>query len=956
MNPRNAPAKAEQDKASALFPLIGIGASAGGLQALQRLLPGLPSEPGLAIVVIMHLPADLPSHLAEALQRCSKMPVLQVTEHPTEVRPNHVYVIAPGTLLKMEGRFLIIDKAGARGAAPRAIDHFLHSLALSHRQLALGVLLSGMGSDGCAGLAAVRAQGGAAVVQLPQDAQHPALPQAAVDAGQADAVLPAGEIAPRLLALAAARRGAAPEEGEAQAVQDVLTIVNERTGHDFRNYKRPTILRRLEHRLLQYGAHSVAEYRALLVHDGAEAAQLMHDLLIGVTGFFRDRQAFERLREVALRAMLDARAKGEMRAWVAACSTGQEAYSLAIMLADIARIMPRAPRIHIFASDVDEQALAVARAGLYPEAIRDEVPAASLERYFEHAGGQYRVRQPLREMITFASHNLLRDPPFAGLDLVSCRNFMIYLDRSKQKELLQHLHFGLGGAGYLFLGNAETAGTMPELFAPVDRTHRIYRAHSVQSRWPGSAPGYAAPPERAAPPASMDEMRDRLAVAEIGCEQMQSNNEELTTINSELKARLADSSMANDDLNNMIASVDLATVFVDPALVVWRFTPRAAGIFNLIPRDVGRSLLDITHRLHYPELARDVAHALDHLQPLEREVPGTDGRHFMVRVRPYRTAEDVIIGAVLTFFDISQRRAEDESARAVASDQEFQLSLGDALRPLADPMALLALGCRLLGERLAVPRLAYADIRAGRYAALPGHASGAAPLQGEGAVDALGAAVLVRWSAGEAVAEPDLACGAARGGGLAAMAGGSGALLGALCRKGQRWLGFFLACQPSAREWTPAEAALFAESTARIGAAFERARAQAGLLASETRLRALLHGLAQSCWETDGAGQVVDGSAGWQARTGQAPGESLGEGWLDAVHPDDRAGLRHLWRDAVRHGAALDAEVRLHSPGGAWPRASVLAMPLRDAVGDVEKWFGCSIDSAEHAVPPSGRI
>ncbi|WP_426322883.1 CheR family methyltransferase [Pseudoduganella sp. R-43] len=963
--PMNAPntLKAEMGMASVTFPLVGIGASAGGLAALERLLPGLPAQPGFSIVVIMHLLPDHPSQCAEALQRFSKLPVSQVTQHPTEVLVNHIYVIAPGTLLKVEDRYLFIDEANAGHTTLGAIDYFFHSLALSHRQRAVGVLLSGMGDDGCGGLAALREQGGSTIVQLPQDAQFGTLPQAAIKASQADIILPANDIAARLLMLCNA--AASPvlvgdgteAEAEAQALQEVLEMVHRHTGHDFRHYKRPTIQRRLERHLHLHGVHNVAAYRTLMANDGDEARRLMKDLLIGVTGFFRDRQAFEKLRETVQPAVLEARTKGEFRAWAAACSTGQEAYSLAMLLADAARNMSDPPRIHIFASDIDEQALGVARAGLYPATIQDEVPQESLERYFVRSGKQYRVRQPLRELITFASHNLLRDPPFSDLDLVSCRNFMIYLDRAMQRHVLQRFHLSLGRGGMLFLGSAETEGGVPELFSPLDRTHRIYRARVIKKLAPVTEPGgeVLAAVEPPLPPLqhrvsfahvpngagaalplhlSLDELRDRLSLAESGCEELQSHNEELSTVNAELKARLDDSGRAHDDLANLIASVDLATIFVGPDLTVKRFTPRAAGIFNLIPRDVGRSLLDITNRLDYPQLKEDVAATFGSLQPLEREVAATDGNHYIVRMRPYRTGEDVIAGAVMTFFDISLRRAAEDVARALASDQEFLLQLGDILRPQSDPMQVLALGCRLLGERLAVPQLAFARIQSGRYAVLPGHAAGVPALHGEGEVEDLGQQALACWRAGETAVEADLS--RASAGGLAELAGGRGALLATACRKGEQWLGFFLACQAAAREWSATDVALFSEAVARIGVEFERARSQAALRASETRMRDLLRGIAKVCWEADASGKDS-------------------EAWLAAIHPDDRARAQAMWREAVRTCSSREAEVRLEDAGG-WSRASVLANPLLDEQGDVRKWTGCIIDLDERTAAPSGSI
>lgn len=385
---------------------------------------------------------------------------------------------------------------------------------------------------------------------------------------------------------------------------------------------------------------------------------------------------------------------------MAACSTGQEAYSLAILLADLVQEVPDAPRIHIFASDIDEQALGIARAGLYPDSIQDDVPAATLARYFVRRGNSYRVRQDLRQMITFASHNLLRDPPFSGLDLVSCRNFLIYLDRYIQLHVLQRFRFALNDGGYLFLGSAESADNAPELFDRVAHASRIYQArviHGLAQLPPPAGRSTVLPAAAAIPPpladgagaggalqASLDALRERQQRLEYNCEELQASNEGLSTINAELRARVEETGRANDDLNNLVASADLATVFVDPDLVVRRFTPRAAGIFSLIERDVGRSLLDLTNRLHYPQLAEDARQALHSTQAIEREVQGTDGRHYIARAHAYRTGDEDVSGTVLTFFDISRRREAEEAARQLAGDQEFLLQLDNTLRPLGE--------------------------------------------------------------------------------------------------------------------------------------------------------------------------------------------------------------------------------------------------------------------------------
>lgn len=948
MTPPNEQGLAGPDLTSVDFPLVGIGASAGGLEALQCLLPGLPPAPGFSVVIIMHLAPDQVSALGQVLQMCSNMPVIQLAQARIELQLNHIYVISPGTLLEVAGRFLLQTDAGPGGSSG-AIDCFFHSLARAQRELSSGVLLSGVGHDGCSGLAALREQGGCAIVQAPQDARFGVLPQAAIDAGQADFVLPASEIAARLRMLYGTLSAlSAPDAAsDAQSLQDVLALLLERTGRDFRQYKRPTILRRMEKRLDELGLASMDAYYTRLQDDGGEAAVLMKELLIGVTGFFRDSDAFARLRELALPAMLEGRSGGTLRVWVAACSTGQEAYSLAILLADMVRDLPIPPAIQVFASDIDEQALDIARAGLYPESIRDEVPAASLERYFVHAGKQYRVRQALRDMVTFACHDLLRDPPFNGVDLVACRNFLIYLDRPTQSQVLQRFHFALAPHGYLFLGSAETADVVPGLFARIDRQSRLYQSAPAAALLP-DLPRWTMPPGHwpdAAARSSlspMEDMRERLAEAELGWAEMQSNNDDLSQRNAELTLRLAHADKAHDDLYDLVASADLATVFVDPALQVRQFTPRAASIFNLIERDVGRHLLDITNRLDYPKLAADVAQTFATLQPLEREVKANGGLHYIVRVRPFRNADDAILGAVLTFFDFSERQVGEELARAEANDQQFLLHLGDRLRPLSDPAQLLALGCRMLGRRLAVPQLAYAAIHGGRFDVLAGYACGMPPLQGSAEVAMLGGEVLARWGAGETVVRSgvmDRGAAAALGvAGIAALGGVPGASLSVLCRNGQRWQGFFHACQPGARTWSTPEIALFEHAAARIGAAFERARARTALQASATRMRRLLRGLARAYWETDSDGALSE------------------DGLPLAVHRADRAAILQHWRAALHSGSEIDVEVSLRDADGVRHPARLLVTPLCDAQGAIQRWAGCIIQGAEQAPLPSVSI
>jgi two-component system CheB/CheR fusion protein len=601
------------------------------------------------------------------------------------------------------------------------------------------------------------------------------------------------------------------------------------------------VLRRIERRMQVRSVHTLPDYCNLLEADSRECSALLDDMLIGVTNFFRDREAFEALeREIIPELFKDKTPTEEVRVWVAACSTGEEAYSLAMLLADHSADMAKPPPFQVFASDIDTDAIAQARSGNYPASIVTDVAPARLRRHFAKDDDRYHIRKAIRDRILFAAHNVLRDPPFSRLDMVSCRNLLIYLNRDVQARVLEMFHFALKPGGYLFLGGSESAESVADFFVPIDKKNRIYRARPTSrpmgsgtqlpshvARLPESiqraparrqfsyaevhqrALALAAPPsvvldrdanivhmsqqagqflrmgagepsrnvlalvlpelrlelrsalyqvqqgnagvecrhillelhERsaiigmkvtpfrdedssesfmlvvfnevapevaAAPPGATrddlvltqletelqrtkeqlqetiehseisteelrasneelqainEELRSATEELETSKEELQSVNEELITVNYELKVKVEETGKANDDLNNLIASTDIATVFVDSSLRIKRFTPRATDIFSVIASDLGRSLLDLTHRLDYDELADDVSATFETLRPVEREVRSTDGRWYIVRLLPYRTTEDRIEGAIMTFFDISARREAEEHAR-----------------------------------------------------------------------------------------------------------------------------------------------------------------------------------------------------------------------------------------------------------------------------------------------------
>ena len=839
------------------FPVVGIGASAGCIPALRRLFEPMSATPGLAFVVVVHLSPRHESNLADILGNVTGMPVRTV-QGPVSITPNHVYVISPAQqLLMRDGQLQPLPLAAPAGR-PAAIDSFFRTLADTHCRRAIGVVLSGTGSDGTLGLARLKECGGVTLAQAPDDAEYDGMPTSAIGGGVVDFVVPAQDMAAKLAALwenmqrielpepadAAIPGVAATPPGEAHAAEaalaQILKMLRSATGHDFKHYKRATVLRRIERRLQVTALPGLPEYRAYLEAHPEETKGLLKDLLISVTNFFRDREAFDAL-ETALEASLIPAAKfpGRLRAWVAGCATGEEAYSIAMLLSERVEDLRPNLQVQVFASDIDESAIAAARTGIYPDTVLDDVTPERLRRFFQKEKDHVRVRKELRERVLFAVHNLLRDPPFSSLDLICCRNLLIYFDREVQKQVLEVFHFALKPGGLLFLGSSESADAAGELYRPVDKRWRIFRSdgalqrrrslptlpldgrpslfgaagaarteasptlgdfhhrlreayappsilidtgsnilHSTPRTAPflrfvhgqptnnllevvrpelrlelrtaifrawqirasvearkvrlddaGDAPWVtmtAHPVEEGGSPfmlvlfdsiaASLDdggtqqsdkdplllsleeelqqtreqlrgsigesarstedlrasneelqaineELRSATEELETSKEELQSVNEELITVNQELKTKVEETAKANDDLKNLIASTDIATVFVDRELRVKRFTPRASQLFNLIESDIGRRLLDITHRLQYEQLERDARTAFDSLRVVEREVGGPDGRTYLVRALPYRTHEDVIDGAVLNFIDISATRQAEQRLR-----------------------------------------------------------------------------------------------------------------------------------------------------------------------------------------------------------------------------------------------------------------------------------------------------
>ncbi|MFN8390122.1 MAG: chemotaxis protein CheB [Bdellovibrionota bacterium] len=882
------------------MPMVAIGGSAGSIAALNELFKKLPPDTGMVFVVIIHLSPDYESKLTEILGRCTSMTVVQA-EDGAKAEPNCVYVIPPGKYLTtFDGRFKLSEILSEKGRRV-AVDVFFRSLADSHGSQAIAVILSGMDGDGTLGIKRVKERGGLTIAQDPSEAAYPGMPRSSIDTGMVDRIVAVDQLAERLVEYISIRNRLKlpPEDGQQPAsssigsmqddreiaLRELLLFLRLRTGRDFSYYKRATIVRRISRRMQVNGIEDLPSYLAFVRTHPGESGALLQDLLISVTNFFRDRDVFEALASHLPELFRNKPQSDSVRIWVPACATGEEAYSIAILLLEYARGLDAAPALQVFACDLDEEAIQVARAGQYPEAITADVSEERLRKFFikEHQG--YRVRRELREMVLFASHDLLKDAPFSRMDLISCRNLLIYLNQEAQHRVLETFHFALKPLGLILLGASESVDDGSTLFRTIDKKRRIYApqstirassqlpfgatsllraieaqgsaeknapvvhgrrfSHDAQSgfheklgrnldrsalielhsrlierygppsvlvnaeyeimhlseqagaflKFTGGEPTVnllrvvnpslrielrtalfratesgtpietlnlladvegkpcevdilVAPAKEIAPgflvvtfarqfieherqvgeeravseqaarqiereleqvktdlrdtveqyeaaneelkasneelQAMNEELRSATEELETSREELQSINEELTTVNQEMKIKVDELANANSDLQNLMASTSIATVFLDRDLAIKRFTPWASSLFNLIPSDVGRSLAHLKPALDYQELLNDAEAVLRTLVPIERQVK--DAEHcYLARIQPYRTPEDLIAGTVLTLIDVTERnsamealqRAEERMRLVFESAKDFAIFTTD---------------------------------------------------------------------------------------------------------------------------------------------------------------------------------------------------------------------------------------------------------------------------------------
>ena len=469
------------------FPIVGIGSSAGGLEALEKFFDKMPADAGMSFVVVTHLDPKHASMMPDLLQKHTEMKVVQV-EDGMIVTPNQVYVIPPDKDMGIiKGRLQLIQPQ-VQTALKAPINYFLRHLAEEKKEKAVCILLSGMGSDGTLGLKAIKGGLGMVMVQDPETAKYDGMPRSAIATGLADYILPPDKMPESLLEYTKRTIPPGPpkpsliETMDGRAVQKIHMVLRSGTGHDFSLYKKNTIIRRIQRRMNVHHLDTTTDYLSFLQQNPQEVSALFKEILIGVTSFFRDPEAFETLKARALMGILkDKPFNSPVRMWVPGCATGEEAYSIAILVHECMQALKQELSVQIFATDIDNDAVEKARAGIYPGDISADLGQERLRRFFDRKEDFYQVNREIRDMVIFAPQSVIKDPPFTKLDLICCRNLLIYLDSELQKRLMPLFHYSLNHDGILFLGSSETIGGFADLFAPVDTKWKIYRRKPVSS-------------------------------------------------------------------------------------------------------------------------------------------------------------------------------------------------------------------------------------------------------------------------------------------------------------------------------------------------------------------------------------------------------------------------------------------------------------------------------------------
>ncbi len=850
-------AKTASSNRQAGFPIVGIGASAGGLETLQLFFSRMPSDANIAFVIIQHLSPNFKSIMASLLAKHTRMTVREIEDGMTLAK-NCVYLNPPNNNVAIFNRTLHLMVPVKSSAINMPIDFFFRSLSEDQKEKAIGIIVSGTASDGTLGIKAIKGEGGMVMAQDPDTAKYDGMPRSAIGTGMVDFVLAVEKMPDALISYVKHPFLKSPgkiniSQGNIQhELQKVFSLIRSATGHDFSQYKQTTIRRRIERRLAVHQIDKLADYIIYMQKNPLEINALFKDLVIGVTSLFRDPDAYQVIEEQALPQLLHGKQSDDpLRCWVVGCSSGEEAYSLAVIVAEAMEKLRKHLNVQIFATDIDETAIENARKGRFPDSIAADVSKARLDQFFTKEDGVFRIKKQIRDMVVFSLQSIIKDPPFSRLDLVSCRNLMIYLDHALQKKIIPLFHYTLNPQGILFLGTSETIGEYTDLFQPLNAKWKIFtRKESLREgiidypnknafggpvhpepdgpislpvttdikavtekailsefsptgvliddnyeilqfigqtvkflEVPTGKPSFnilkmareglkyrlTAALHKAArekkridckgvrvnsnntdcmvdisirpvtaeglPPglllvifeenthsSLLDELPGKESVKkeedptvhqleqelqstreylqatieeletsneelksnieelqsvneeqqstneelETSKEELQSTNEELATVNSELQNKVNAFSKASDDMNNLLAATEIASIFMDTRLNIKRYTPAAARLIQLIPTDIGRPLSDLTTRFPGVDLAGYAKQVLNDLKILETEILSADGFCHLLKVRPYRTGENVIDGVVVTVMDIHDIKQADKIRRLAA--------------------------------------------------------------------------------------------------------------------------------------------------------------------------------------------------------------------------------------------------------------------------------------------------
>jgi two-component system CheB/CheR fusion protein len=952
------------------FPIVGVGASAGGLEALEAFLKHVPAKVGIAFVIVQHLDPTHKGMLVELLQRSTAMPVVQASDGET-VKADHVYVIPPGKDMSLvRGALHLLPQVAPRGLN-LPIDFFFRSLAEDQQDRSIGVILSGMGSDGTLGLRAIKEKAGASFVQSISSAKFDGMPRSAIDAGLADVVAAVEDLPARIVAFHKhtphlAAPAAQLEERTHNALEKVFVLLRAHTGNDFSLYKQSTIFRRIERRMGLHQIDGIANYVRFLRENPREIDLLFKELLIGVTSFFRDPASWEHLKADVMPALLASRATGGMlRAWVPGCSTGEEAYSLAMVFKEA--MEPLRPvknlGLQIFATDLDRDAIEKARQALYPDNIAADVSPERLRRFFVQEERGYRVGKEIREMVVFAPQNIIMDPPFTKLDILSCRNLLIYLSGDLQKKLIPLFHYSLKPGGILFLGSAETVGTMSGLFSPVDGKTRIYRRlDQSMAAVPVEFPSSSAPPARSATgepepellaqktsPQNLQVLADRLLVQRFSPVGILCNDKGDILYISGRAGRYLEPAVGKANLNVFAMAreglrYDLTRAFSTAVRQDRVVTARGLKVGT----NGGAHAIDLTvQRVSDPkELAGTVMIVIAEAaggepEPKVRRPRAADAPRVSELEGELQRAREEI-QTTREEMQTSQEELKSTNEELQSTNEELQSS-NEELTTSKEEMQSLNEELQTVNHELQAKVDELSRSNNDMKNLLNSTDIATLFLDGDLHVRRFTTPTtriikLIPGDAGRPITDitSDLE--------YSDLADDAREVLRTLVYKERmvstkdgRW--FALRIMPYRTLENLIDGVVITFNDASAARALELA-----LQEQASQLQQMADSLPSLVWGARSDGTCDYLNQRWIEYTGLPVAELVGHGWLDRVHGDEREGVRESWRAAVRGGATFDKEFRLRRADGKYRWFKARSVPIRDSQGAVARWYGTNTD------------